>query len=415
MNTYMNDLNVKSLDQVRSFLDGAIGVTFQPQSKNECYTWVENVLTRFRYHDLPRYDKGSIFAYLQKMTRYSRQQISNLIKQHRDTRHVRLVPYERETFPTIYTKEDIRLLAEVDELHQIRSGTATKKTFERMFLIFKDKRYIRLSEISIAHIYNLRKTHFYRERYQIYIKTKSNKVLIGQRRKPFTNGEPGYLRVDSVHQGDQDKVKGVYHINLVDEVTQWEIVCTVEQISEYYLIPAIEKALEEFPFVIKGFHSDNGSEYINARTAKLLKKLLVEFTKSRARHSNDNALVEGKNAAVIRKCLGYVHIPKHYADLINAFNYGHLNPYVNYHRPCFFPEIKIDKKGKERKKYLYKNMKTPYDKLQSLPGATQYLKPGVTFKQLEKIAMQFTDNEAAKRLKQARYKLFNIIFEQERI
>lgn len=173
--------------------------------------------------------------------------------------------------------------------------------------------------------------------------------------------------------------------------------------------------MEEFPFIIKGFHSDNGSEYINATTAKLLKKLLVEFTKSRARHTNDNALVEGKNAAVIRKFLGYVHIPKKYAEVMNVFNYKHLNTYINYHRPCFFPEIKIDKKGKERKQYLYKNMMTPYDKLKQLPDAEQYLKPGIMFKQLERIAMQYTDNEAAKRLKQARYKLFKTIFEQERV
>ena len=143
--------------------------------------------------------------------------------------------------------------------------------------------------------------------------------------------------------------------------------------------------------------------------------MLVEFTKSRARHTNDNALVEGKNAAVIRKFLGYVHIPKKYAALMNVFNYAHLNLYVNYHRPCFFPEIKIDKKGKERKRYLYENMMTPYDKLKQLPDAEQYLKPGITFKQLEKIAMQHTDNEAAKRMKQARYKLFKIILEQERV
>ena len=58
---------------------------------------------------------------------------------------------------------------------------------------------------------------------------------------------------------------------------------------------------------------------------------------------------------------------------------------------------------------------TPYDKLKQLPDAEQYLKPGITFKQLEKIAMQHTDNEAAKRMKQARYKLFKIIFEQEQV
>lgn len=410
----MNDFNIKNLDQVRSFMEGAIGVDFAPKSKKECYVWIQCVLTRFQYHSLPRRDKGNIFAYLQKITGYSRQQISRLIEQHRDTRRVKLAPYKRRKFPTFYTKEDILCLAEVDDLHQIRSGAATKKTFERMFLVFKDQRHERLSTISIAHIYNLRKTHFYRKHYQVYTKTKSTKVLIGERRKPAPNGQPGYLRVDSVHQGDQDKVKGVYHINLVDEVTQWEIICTVEVISENHLIPALEAALDEFPFVIKGFHSDNGSEYINATTARLLNKLLVEFTKSRARQTNDNALVEGKNAAVIRKFLGYVHIPKRYASLINAFNYAHLNPYVNYHRPCFFPEIKTDKKGKERKRYLYENMMTPYDKLKSLSDAAQYLKHGMTFKMLDTISMHLTDNEAAKRLKQARYKLFKTIFEQEK-
>ena len=337
----MNDLNIKNLDQVRNFLDGATSIEFQPQSKAECYQWIQSALTRFQYHTLRKCDKGNIFAYLQKVTRYSRQQISRLIEQHRNTRRVRLSPYKRKKFPTRYQKGDIKLLAEVDELHQIRSGAATKKTFERMFVVFKEVIYERLSTISIAHIYNLRKSLYYRECYQIYTKTKSTKGLIGERRKPFANGQPGYLRVDSVHQGDQDKVKGVYHINLVDEVTQWEIVCTVERISEHHLIPAIAKALAEFPFIIKGFHSDNGSEYINATTAKLLKKLLVEFTKSRARHTNDNALVEGKNAAVIRKFLGYVHIPKRYAEVMNVFNYAYLNHYVNYHRPCFFPEIKI--------------------------------------------------------------------------
>lgn len=202
---------------------------------------------------------------------------------------------------------------------------------------------------------------------------------------------------------------------MVDEVTQWEIVCTVELISEYHLIPALEKALEAFPFVIKGFHSDNGSEYINATTAKLLNKLLVEFTKSRARKTNDNALVEGKNAAVVRKFLGYVHLPKRYATLINSFNEAYLNPYINYHRPCFFAQTIIDAKGKERKRYLYENMMTPYDKLKSLENAAQYLKPGVTLQFLDWVSMQHTDNEAAKRLKAARVKLFNKIFEQENL
>ena len=50
--------------------------------------------------------------------------------------------------------------------------------------------------------------------------------------------------------------------------------------------------LAQFPFRILGFHSDNGSEFINYKVAELLNKLLIEQTKSRPRRSNDNGLVE---------------------------------------------------------------------------------------------------------------------------
>ena len=126
--------------------------------------------------------------------------------------------------------------------------------------------------------------------------------------------------MDTVHQGDLDGKKGVYHLNAVDEVTQFEIVCSVEKISERYLIPVLSALLEQFPFVILGFHADNGSEYINRHVAQLLNKLLIGLTKSRARQTNDNALVESKNGAIVRKHLGYGHIPQRFAPLINAFN-----------------------------------------------------------------------------------------------
>ena len=206
-----------------------------------------------------------------------------------------------------------------------------------------------------------------------------------------------------------DKKKGVYHINAVDEETQFEIVCTAEKISEQYLIPILIELLDAYPFVIRGFHSDNGSEYINKVVAKLLEKLRIEFTKSRSRQTNDNALAESKNASVVRKVFGYTHIKQRWAPLINEFNKGYLNPYINYHRPCFFAENKVDKKGKVHKIYPYENMQTPYDKLKSLPNAENYLKPGVTFEILDKVAHQMSDNQAADQMKAARQKLFNTI------
>ena len=230
------------------------------------------------------------------------------------------------------------------------------------------------------------------------------------KRRDQPNGMPGYIRIDSVHQGDQDGVKGVYHINAVDCVTQFQLVASCEKISEAYLLPVIQQLLEGFPFVILGFHADNGSEYINYQVARLLEKLLIEFTKSRPRHSNDNALAESKNGAVVRKHLGYAHIPQRFAAQVNAFCADFLNPYVNFHRPCFFPETITDAKGKERKRYRYEEMKTPYEKLKSIPKARRYLKDGVTFKQLDAIASMMSDNDAAAALNKARQRLFQAIY-----
>ena len=213
-----------------------------------------------------------------------------------------------------------------------------------------------------------------------------------------------------MHQGDQDGVKGVYHINAVDSVTQYQLVATSERISEAYLLPVIRQLLDGFPFVILGFHSDNGSEYINYQVARMLEKLRVEFTKSRPRHSNDNALAESKNASVVRKNLGYEHIPQRFAAQVNTFCAAFLNPYINFHRPCFFPETITDAKGKERKRYRYEKMTTPYEKLKSLPEASQYLKLDVTFEQLDAIAASMSDNESAAALNKARQQLFKTIF-----
>src|SRR5262249_19561669 len=120
-------------------------------------------------------------------------------------------------------------------------------------------------------------------------------------------------------------------------------------------------------------------------------------------------LVEGKNGAIIRKYMGYIHIPQRHAARINEFYKAHLNPYINYHRPCYYAVRVRDSKGKERKKYPYASMMTPYEKFKSLPNGVSCLKPGVTFDMLEKAAMQQTDLAAAKKMQEARTKLFDNI------
>jgi len=408
----INDLN--TIEQLEQFLTGSQSVAFLvADSREVCYRGIQRTLVKFRYPSLNKHAKGVVVRFLIKITGYSRQQITRLVKQYRDTGKIERQQRTYQGFERVYTAEDIRLLAALDERHHTPSGPAAKKLCERAHTLFKQTEYQRLAGISIAHLYNLRKTTPYLRQRYTFEKTRPKVALIGERKKPQANGQPGFIRIDTVHQGDQDKQKGVYHINAVDEVTQFEVVCTVERISEQYLIPAIEQLLECFPFVIQGFHSDNGSEYINYKIAKLLQKLLIEFTKSRSRQTNDNALVESKNGSVIRKLLGYAHIPQRWAPLINAFNHDALFPYINYHRPCYFPKTITDSKGKDKKIYPYDCMMTPYDKLKSIDKAKDYLKTGVTFEILDKVAYSQTDDQAAEHLQKERNKLFKTINERD--
>lgn len=413
MKTIMNIDNLTNITQMEEFLEGSQAIAFSVAANaDERYRFIEKTLKRFAYKYLKRKEKGVVRKFLMKVSGYSRQQITRLITQYSDSNTIVRQQRTENGFKRQYIAQDIRLLAKIDELHETPNGLRVKKICERAYQKFKDESYSRLSNISVSHIYNLRQTKTYQLSSKSYTKTKSKKsVNIGQRRKPKANGEPGYIRIDTVHQGDLNKTKGVYHINAVDEVTQYEVVVTVEKISEHYLIPALEVLLEIFPFKIINFHSDNGSEYVNKNVAKLLQKLLIEFTKSRPRHCNDNALAEGKNAAVVRKIFGYSHIPQKHAQRINEFNIDALNPYINFHRPCLFPTTYIDKVGKTRKKYEYKNMQTPYEKFKSLTDAKAYLKDDINFENLDDIANAMTDNEAAEHLQQQRLLLFNMIHE----
>ena len=403
----MNDTELLELNQVREFVNASDSIVFRPANRAESYEWVARTLKRFNYFKISKIEKGTVRAYLAKRTGYSRAQLNRLIAQYRENHWIGKKHRTRNCFAKSYTQVDILLLAETDECHQTLSGTATKKLFERGYNVFGDNRYERLSHISVAHIYNLRKRNIYREKRRYFTKTQRSVVAIGERRKPSPNGAPGYLRIDTVHQGDQDQAKGVYYVNAVDEVTQMEVICAVEKISENYLIPVLEQIIESFPFEIKEIHADNGSEYINRTVARMLNKLLIELTKSRARQTNDNALVEGKNGSIVRKWFGCCYIPQKHAASINEFLKKYFVSYINYHRPCHYPVIIVDEKtGKQRKKYPYEKMMTPYEKLKSLPSAEQYLKLGISFAKLDIVAKKETDLEAARNAKLAREKLF---------
>ena len=401
----MQNAEVLTQEQIREFLKGSQAIEFRGQTRAELYGFVQRVLVAQEYAVQGKKERGAIRAYLSKVTGLSLPQMTRLIRKYRQEGVVEPAAYRRRRFPAKYTSVDIALLAEVDRVHGWLSGPATVRILKREYEQFGKAEYARLAEISVAHLYNLRRGAQYRKLAAKWEPTQPSAVMIGERRKPDPGGRPGFLRIDTVHQGDWEGAKGVYHINAVDAVTQWQVVGCVGRISEQFLLPVLEAMLHQFPFRILGFHSDNGSEYVNHGVAKLLQSLLIEFTKSRANRTQDNALVEGKNGAIIRKHIGYGHIGIEHAEAVQKFYTTQLNPYLNFHRPCGFATVSLDASGKRKRQYKREDYATPYEKLKGLEKAEQYLKPNLSLAQLDQTAQKMSDTECARKMAAARAQL----------
>ena len=399
----MDDSHATTLEEIRALVAANRTMRFAGQRRQEVYPWVEQTLVRHQYVSLGKPDKGVIRLYLAQMTGLSRAQVTRLITSYQQTGRVIAAPYQRARFARIYTAADVDLLAYVDRAHGNLSGPATRRILEREHTDYDQAAYQRLAGISVAHLYRLRNTEAYRKRNTSYQPTRPTPVPIGERRKPQPQGLSGYLRIDTVHQGDQDGRKGLYHINAVDEVTQWEIVAATPQISELWLLPVLEAVLQQFPFQIRGFHSDNGSEFINYTVARLLDKLLIEQTRSRPHRSGDNGLVESKNGAIIRKHIGYGYIDAQHAEAMDRFHREHLNPYINFHRPCAVPTVLTAANGKRRR--VYQRWATPFELFRELPECESFLRPGVVMAELEAFVQRQSDTEAALAMQRAKRKL----------
>lgn len=404
----MDDSRIVSIAQLKDFLKVGKGIKFIAVNKKQKYAWINSVLIKFRYFKLKKKEKSSVLKYILRVAGLSAVHLKRLVKRKRETGQLKLSEAwgRKNTFKVTYGPGDIELLVKVDNAHNRLNGPATKNILISEWKDYGKLEFKNLKNISISRLYSLRKTRRYTLRSLTLVDTDPVKRNIGERKKPQPHGKPGFLRVDSVHQGDRDGEKGVYYINLIDEVLQWELLVCVEGISEKYLRPALETILVCFPFVLHGFHSDNGGEYINYVVAAILNKLSIKQTKSRSRKSNDNALVEGKNGSIVRKWFGRNHIPRNFAPLINEFCQKYLNTYLNFYRPCGFATTMIDKKGKQKKIYKLKNYMTPYQKLKTLKNWTQYLAPGRRQNELDDICLGRSPTEFAELLQREKIKLF---------
>lgn len=406
MTIRMSNLERLTLAEMEEFVTTSRQVIWSAVEPGSVYRLIERVLKAQQYRRLGKGQRGIVRRFLSKITALSRAQLTRLIKRWMDTRRIEKKPAQRPSFHRRYSDADIASLAEVDAAHEDLSGPAVRHLCQRAWEVFGNPKFQQLASISASHIYNLRRSAAYQKiRVRVQL-TKGSKVSIGERRQPEPKGRPGYLRVDTVHQGQHDGERGVYHLNAVDTVTQWQVVGGTETISERHLIPVLEAMLHQFPFRILGFHCDNGSEFLNHNVVKLLNKLLVEeFTKSRAYRTTDNALVEGKNGAVVRKQIGYGPIGAEHAEAFQKFYAAYFNPYLNFHRPCGYATVATNPRGKRKRSYRHKDYRTPYEKLTSLEEWKESLKPGITAEMLKRQAEAMSDTEAARRMQKAKWNL----------
>lgn len=401
----MDDSRIINVNQLRGLLKGSEGLdlSLRQAGIEEKYRFIDQTVDRFHYWQLRKKDKRVVRRYLKKVVGYRHTQLNRLIKRAGQGKLERK-PYRRINPRRIYTRQDIKLLEKTDEVHLRLSEKATQEILRREHELFGKKEYQTIARISHGHITNLRHSPVYRSSWVNH--TKARQVPIGITQRPENYGQPGSIRVDTVHQRD------IYHINSVDEIVQWEILVSVPQICERCMEPALADMLNQYPFIVFNFHSDRGGENINYVVANLLQRLLIKQTKTRARRPNDNALVETKNAHVVRKNMGWEHIHQSFCDQINNYYRNYFNPYLNFHRPCGFPTTTVDEKGREAR--VYNVYQTPYERLKSLSGARKFLKPGITFGKLDQVAYQMSDNDFAEILRKEETKLFEKIREHDR-
>ena len=413
----MDEAKLRSIAQLQAFLNATQEISFTGApggADQQRYEHINRVLKRFDYPQLGKAERGVVLAYIRRTSGYSRSQITRLVGRWEANRLAAVPLVKRYARPAVpfarkYTAGDVALLVEMDRANEDVCGVAIVHLLRRAFAVYGDQRYERLATLSVSHLYNLRKTGGYRAQRTHFTKTRAVCNPIGVRKAPRPNGRAGWIRIDSVHQGDLEGIKGVYHITCVDAVSQWQVQACVQGISEAYLLPVLEMVIAQFPFQVDGFHSDNGSEYVNHKVAKLLEKLRIEQTKSRSRHSNDNALAESKNASVVRKHMGYSHIPQKYAKPINAFYQEVFNGWLNLHRPCLYATEVVSDKGKIKKVYRHKDTKTPLECLVLLneTGLVTF-KSATTLERLLARAKEQSDLQAAQAMQKAKATLFEM-------
>lgn len=236
-----------SLAEMQEFIEGGRTVRFAANGRRAIYSFLEAVLRAQHFRRLSKGQKGMVRRFLGRVTGLSRAQVTRLVARWSKSGRIQPQAVRRQRFARRYTAEDIGLLAVVDAAHEDLSGPAARRILQREHQVLGKAEFERLAVISVSHLYNLRETAAYRSHGVRVHHTQARQVGNPERRRPDPRGQPGYLRRDTVHQGNYDGRPGLYHIDAVDTVTQSRVVGCVETISERHLLRVLEAMLHQFP------------------------------------------------------------------------------------------------------------------------------------------------------------------------
>ena len=147
---------------------------------------------------------------------------------------------------------------------------------------------------------------------------------------------PGFLEIDLVaHCGDNMGGSFIYSLVATDICTGWTEAVPLLAREQSLVVTRLEAISKQLPFTVLGIDSDNDSVFINDTLTQYCADRGIEFTRSRASRKNDQAWVEQKNGAVIRRFLGHERYSGQVAGQTIAHLHGAMRLYVNYFQPSF--------------------------------------------------------------------------------
>ena len=205
---------------------------------------------------------------------------------------------------------------------------------------------------------------------------------------------PGFFEMDMVEHYNGPKIDGDYLHTLVltDIASGWTECFAMRHRSQALVIDGLDKVAADLPFPMLGVDSDNDSAFMTQDVFDYCKAHLLEQTRSRAYKKNDQAWVEQKNGAIVRRLVGYGRLSGADATNTLARLYASARLYINFFQPSF--KLKSKTRDGARVKKVYHPPATPCERLITHPAVDPVIK--------EKLTAQFQSLDPVMLLQQIR-------------